>query len=144
AEHLDLDVPRLGDEPFEEHAAVAEVAGRQALDRGEGIADRRFAFAHPHADAAAAGGSLQHDREADLARRVASFFGVAQEIRARGERDAAGAREIARGVFQAEVADVPRRRTDEYHARLGTRLSEGGVFRQEPVAWVDRLGPGGA
>ena len=66
AEHLDLDVTRIGDEFLDEHPIVAE--RRFGLRAGAGEALRHLAGAmrDAHALAAAARGSLDHDRIADV------------------------------------------------------------------------------
>jgi hypothetical protein len=65
AEDLHLDVPRHRDEALEIDASVAEAGARGALHGGEALAQRCFVVAELHADAAAAGGALQHQRKAD-------------------------------------------------------------------------------
>ena len=64
-EHLYFYVPGAGDEFFQEHAVVGKVAGAEALDAVESAVQFFQAVAQLHTDAAAAGGTLQHDGIAD-------------------------------------------------------------------------------
>ncbi len=65
AEDLHLDVARRLDVALDEEPARAEVAAAQALDRRERRAEPGVVGTERHADAAAAGRALQHDRVAD-------------------------------------------------------------------------------
>ncbi len=66
AQHLDLDVARIGDEFLDEHAVVAEGGFRLRLGAGEAFLHFGFAVGDAHALAAAAGGGLDHHRVADF------------------------------------------------------------------------------
>jgi hypothetical protein len=66
-EHLDLDVPRVGDEALDEQRVVAEGGGGLAAGRGQRRARSR-PLDQPHALAAAARGRLDHEGIADLRR----------------------------------------------------------------------------
>ena len=65
AEDLHLDVPGVGDEPLEEHGAVAERGGRLAACAADRLGQLRRAGDQPHAAAAAAERRLDQQREAD-------------------------------------------------------------------------------
>ncbi|MNI04523.1 hypothetical protein D3C73_574460 [compost metagenome] len=66
AEYLHFQVTGTLDVLLDEHPGVAEIVLAQALDRFEGFAQLGRAAAHAHADAATAGGALEHHRVADL------------------------------------------------------------------------------
>ncbi len=127
---------------LQEDAALAEVAARQALDRMEGFAQFVGAPAQLHADAAAAGGALEHHRVADargLAQRVGD---VVEQAAAGQQRHAVAFGQLARGVLEAEVAHLLRRRADEGDAGRLAGLGEGGVLAEEAVAGMDGAGAG--
>jgi hypothetical protein len=65
AQHLDLDVARIGDELLDEDAVVAE-GGAASTCAGEALAPPRRRRGDAHALAAAAGRGLDHHRVADL------------------------------------------------------------------------------
>ena len=93
--------------------------------------------------AAAAGGGLDHDGEPDLAGdalRVGDAVHGADV--ARHGRDADRRRQLLGGQLVAHGLDGVRVGTDERHAGLGQRAGEGGVLRQEAVAWVHGIGAG--
>ncbi len=60
AEYLELDMPRMLDVPFEDHARVAEGIRRFALGRGERLGEAGRVAHDTHALAAAARGGLDH------------------------------------------------------------------------------------
>src|SRR4051812_206121 len=64
-EDLDLDVPGVGDEPLQEHGAVAERGGRLAARAAHCIGQFRRVGDQPHTAAAAAKGRLDQQREAN-------------------------------------------------------------------------------
>src|SRR5207253_2627174 len=66
AEHLDLDVAGIDDEFLDEHPLVAERGFRLRAGAGEAFGHFLLAPGDAHAFAAAAGGSLDHHRIADL------------------------------------------------------------------------------
>ena len=66
AEHLDLDVARVGDELFDEDAVVAEARRGLGLRAGKAFGDLAGGIGDAHALAAAAGRGLDHHRIADL------------------------------------------------------------------------------
>src|SRR6476469_6949155 len=67
-EDLHLDVPRGGDEPFQEQRVVAEGAGGDPAGRGQGGLQVLGTFDNVHALPAAAGGGLDQERVADAGR----------------------------------------------------------------------------
>src|SRR5215475_2229948 len=68
AKHLDLDVARIDDEFLDEHPVVAERGFRLRARARKTLGDFAGRMRDAHAFAAAAGGRLDHDREADLLR----------------------------------------------------------------------------
>jgi hypothetical protein len=94
-----------------------------------------------HAAAAAAACRLDDHRIADRARELHDLFGSSGK-RAFGARDARDARLGHRHLRADLVPHHPDRvgaRTDEHEPRALDLFGEVGVFRQEPVARVDRL-----
>ena len=140
AEGLYFHMPRRGDAAFHEQPRVAELRLGQALHRREPIHQLRLVLAARHADAAAAGGALEHHRIAELPRPAAGLVGVRQHVAAGQQRHAGGFRQPPRFVLQAEAADVRRPRADERHAALLKGLGEVRVLAQEAVAGMDRIG----
>ena len=67
AEDLNLDVPRMFDEFFEEHAFVAEAGAGFVRGPLEAVAAFVVVAGDPHALAAAAGAGLEHHGIADVA-----------------------------------------------------------------------------
>jgi hypothetical protein len=140
-DHLDLDVPRGGDETLHQQRAVAErlaCLGGGAGERGgqaAGLVDA------PDAAAAATGGGLDHERVADrlgLDRRV---LGVRDRPAApRRDRHAAGLGELLGGDLVAERAHDLRARPHEHDVQPLAQLDEPGVLGDEAPADPDRVG----
>jgi hypothetical protein len=99
-------------------------------------------LAHAHADAAAAGRGLEHDRIADRGRCLDGFVLAGQQVAARRQRHAVGLGQFARAVLEAEGADIVRRRPDEHDPFGRAGIGEFDVFGQEAIAGVDRPGAG--
>ena len=108
AEDLHLDVARVLDVLLEKDAGLLEVGARQPLDRLEGLAQFVGAPAQAHADAAAAGGALEHDRVADARRFGLGVAGVGQQAGARQQRHPVLLGQRARRVLEAEGAHLRR------------------------------------
>ncbi len=146
AEQLNLDVARTTEPALDEHRAVAECRLRLGSRRAQRAVQILGARHHAHALAAAACDGLEHQGVADP-------FGLAEDVslgrvgrnrggRARHDRHAARNRDLARRGLAAHPADGRRRRADECQARRLARVGELGVFRQEPVAGMHRVGAG--
>ncbi len=148
AQQLDLDVARRPDLALEEDRAVAE--GGRRLGRPGGQRGRQFGRRrHPaHPASATAGRRLDQQREADPLRlREDRRQGVGSVDRDRIDRprdalDADGSGEPARLDLVAQCLDDGRRWSDEDEARLLDGTGERRPLGQEPVARMDRLGPG--
>ncbi len=142
AENLHLDVAGDADVFFEEDAALFEGGGGHAFDGFEGLDEFGFVLENLHADAAAAGGALEHDGVADAGGLGEGGGEVGQEFGTGKHGHAVGVGEGAGGVLEAEVAHLLRSRADEHEALAGAGLGEVGVFGEEAVAGVDGLRAG--
>ncbi len=143
AEHLDFDVARLLQVFFQ-------------IDRG--IAERRFGFIgrgrqrqqqvisglrHLHAATAAAGGRLHQHRKADLpGDRHRVVVGADRAVGARHHGNAEPFCGFLGLDLVAHQADVLGLGTDEVQIVIGQDFGEAGVFRQEAVAGMHRIGAG--
>src|SRR5215472_15158258 len=84
AEHLHLDVPRLGEIVLDEERARAEGSARPSLRGGVGLGEGRPVGDLDHADAAAARRRLEHERVADAGGDAARLVeGVDRPVAAR-------------------------------------------------------------
>ena len=141
AEHLHLDVARLGDEFLDQHPRIAEGVGRLARRRFERRLELDMGVDPAHAAPAAAGDRLDQHRIADLV----GF--LPEELRALvvavipgRDRDAELGHQRLGGVLETERAHRRRRRADEGDARLAAQIGKVGVLGQEAVAGMDALG----
>ena len=140
-QHLELDVARVLDVTLQVHGAVAE--GGLRLLGGLLQQGQEFALGHgqAHAPAAAAGGGLDHDGEADLARDDDGLFlRLDQAVRAGHGGHAGGLHGVPGGRLVAHDTDVLGPGADELDAVVGANVDERRVFRQEAVAGVDGVG----
>ncbi len=129
---------------LEEHAAVTEkilALPLHGLERGH---QRRLVVAARQADAATAGGGLEHQRVPQTRGVRHGLIEVGQQPGAGRERHPGGLGQRPRFVLQAEAANLLRRGADEHQPGLGAVVGKRGVLRQEAVAGNDRLGAGGA
>ena len=145
AQNLDLDMARLGDEFLDEDAVIAKAAGRLVLRTLEPLARLIVVPGDPHPLAAAARAGLDHHRIADLARDLHRLVGIRDQAHVtRHGRDIGLLRDLLRGDLVAHRLDGTHGRADEGNALGLQRLGKLGVFRQEAVARMHRLGPGRA
>ncbi len=101
-QHLDLDMARALDQPLEEHRVVAEGRARLALRGLERSVELRGAFDHAHALAAAAGASLDQQREADPRALAAQCRGALVGAHVAGDgRQAGGLGQVLGGDLRA-------------------------------------------
>lgn len=138
---LDLDVARGGDEAFEEERVVAE--GVRGLTAGGLECCREFGGLEDgvHALAAASGGGLDEDGEADvLGCGDEGLVGGPGVLRARHEGDAVGRDRLLRGDLVAHRPDRLGAGAEEDDAGGIAGGGEVGVLGEEPVAGVDGLG----
>ena len=139
-EDLHLDVARVDHRLLEEHGGVAERGLGLAHGRVDGVAQVLGPLDPAHAAPATARDGLDEDRETDVVGRGD------QRVDVGGGRAGAQhrhARLPGRGdrprLVAGEVQHVGGR-PDERDARLGARLREIGVLREEAVAGVDGVG----
>ena len=142
-EHLHLDVARAQHELLEVHPIVAE--RRTRLGAGclvVGLEVGRVVH-FAHALAAAACRSLDEHRIADFLSEGARLLdGVDAAVGAGHRGDAAGLHGLASGGLVAHALDALGGRPDEYEVVVDAGAGEVGVFSQEAVAGMDRLGAG--
>ena len=140
-EDLDLHVAQALYELLEQDAVVAERCCRLALGAGDLSVERVGARRDLHALAAAAGRGLDQHRPADAPGLLAQHLRVLVGAVITGHHGHA-----RRGHQRLGFRFAPHRayrvggRTDEDDAGFGASLGEGGVFGQEAVTRVDRLG----
>ena len=139
AEDLHLDVPRPFDEAFGEQPPVAEVALALAARHVDGLGQARGLAHDLHALAAAAGRTLDQQRETDCARAFGKAGRVVGLVGRGRDRHALLHREAPRADLVAHALDDLGTRADEHQPGLGHRAREGGVLRQEAVAGVHRV-----
>ena len=140
-EDLDLDVARVDHGLLEDQLARAEGALGFGARRADRLQKVGVALDQPHAAAAAAGGRLDHHRQADLARLLLEV-GVALvgALISRHARHAGIDHAPLGGGLVAHGGDGGRRRADEDQARLLAGRREGLVLGQEAVARVHGVG----
>jgi hypothetical protein len=144
AEHLEFDMPRRFEEFFHVQGGVAE--GLASLGTGEagGIDEVGFRMHHAHAAPAAAAGSLENDRIADLPGQGLHGLRVVGQgaVGARYAGDARLFHGDLGGNLVAHEANGLGTRADEGKAAFLHPLGKIGIFREETVAGVDGLGVG--
>jgi hypothetical protein len=144
-QHLDLDVAGTLEESLEDQPVVAECRLRLAARSGELGGESVEVPDRPHPLAAAAGGRLDEEWNADGRRggrqRVIRLVGI---VVARRCRNAELGCQAPSGGLVAHRPDSARWRTDPRDAGIDDVLGEVGVLGQEPEARVDRVGTGGA
>ena len=94
-----------------------------------------------HALAAAAGGRLQEEREADLGHELGRLGERGLAMRARHDRHSRVAHRLLRGHLVAHDPDGLGGRTDEREVVVLDREREVGVLGQEAPARMDGLAP---
>jgi hypothetical protein len=140
-EHLDLDVARLQDRALQVDAVVAERVLRLAPRALGGRLQLRRVLHQAHALAAAAGGRLQHEREADARRLAGDRLRARDRLqRARHHRHARLDRQAPGGGLLAHERDGLAPGADEGEAGLLAGAGEVGVLGQEAVARVHGVG----
>ncbi len=141
-EHLDLDVPRRGDEPLDEQPVVAERPARLTPRRLHRLRQTVGGGHHAHPLAATTGGRLQQYR-------VAHPFGGRRHgihpghIALSGDHgNARGGHRVLGADLVAHPLDRRRGRSDEDDPGLRAGTGESGVLGEEPVAGMHRLRTG--
>ena len=139
--NLYLDMARLDDGFFQNQLAIAKGVFRfrpRQLDRVGDIAE---IMDQPHAAATAASGGLDHQRHADFLRfGDQHIVGLVIALIARHTGHPGCDHRAFRTRLVAHHVDRLLRRADEDDAGIGAGLGEGGVFREEAIARMDRVG----
>jgi hypothetical protein len=143
AEHLDLDVARIGDELLDEDAVVTEGGSRLRRGAGEALGHLVGGTGDAHALATAAGGSLDHHRIADLVGDGHRLLRPLDDAEiAWNRRDLRGGGRLFGFDLVAHGRDGAGVRADEDDAGLGERLRKGLALGEEAVARMHGLGAG--
>ena len=143
AEHLDFDVTGIDDEFFDEDAVVAERRLRLGLGEIETFGDFGGRMRDPHALAAAAGGSLDHDGIADLVGDLHRMLFVLDDAEMPRHRRDVGLRGGLLGFdLVAHGGDGAGVGSDEDDAGRFERARKGFALGQEAVAGMHRLRAG--
>src|SRR5215211_4384194 len=140
AEHLNLDVARIGNEFFDEHTVVAE--RRFCLRARARVTLRHFCgrMRDTHPLAAAARRSLDHHREADLGGDPQRLAFVLDHTQMPGHRrDVCLGGKFLRFYLVAHRGDRARVRPDEDNARRCQRLRKGFSFGETATTGMYRL-----
>ncbi len=138
-QHLDLDVPGIGDEPLDQQRGVPERGGGRAARRLDGLGHLLRRAHDQHALAAAARRGLDQHGIADAAGRLGEVVGG---LRSAGDDGHARRRHGGLGAdLVAHRLDGLGRRADEDQALLGAAPRERGVLGQEPIPGVHGPGP---
>ena len=141
-QHLKLDMSRIFQELFHVDHRIAKGGLRLGASHGDRVEQGRLGMHDAHAAPAAAAGRLDDDRVADGAGDLDDFLRVFRQ-RALGSWDAGHTGDlhgVLGGDLVAHQADGFGPRADEHEAGLLDPLREIGVFREEAVTRVDRLG----
>ena len=143
-QHLNFDMARLGHEFLDENPVIAK--RRRCLVSGTVKALTRFGVipGDPHTLAATASTRLDHHRIADPTGNSYRLVRVGDHPHVAGHRGhACGLSDLLRGDLVAHLLNRRRRRADEHHFGQFQSRRKCAVFGQEPIARMDRLGPGG-
>ena len=143
AQDLHLDMAGAQDHLFQIALAIA----KGGLGLAPALAHLQFQLVlrqdRAHAPTAAAPGGLEHQ---GIAYRLGLLFDgshiLAQHLGCRNDGHARLDRDASRAGLVAQGAHGFRTRADEGDAGLIAGFDEIGVFRQKPIAGVDRIGPG--
>ncbi len=145
AEHLDLDVARLGQVLLDQHAVVVE--GRAGLPSAavQGRLELVGVLDHAHALAAATGAGLEQHRIADgVGLALEQVVVLIIPVVARHQRDPGVHHAGLGGGLVAHGLDAGGGRADEDDTGVFAGADEGLVFRQETVAGMDSAGAAAA
>ena len=143
ANQLDLDMTRLLDKFFNEHPVVAKAVARLIAAAGETLQRLLVVGGHAQALAAAAGAGLDHHRVTDAAGDFNRALGrLDGAVDAGNAVDAGHQREFFGFDFVAHGRNRVVLWADEDNACLFGPARKIGVFAEETVARVHRLGAG--
>ena len=139
-EHLNFDMARFLDEFLDEDTIVGEARLRFVAGRSETLARFLVVPGNAHALAAAAGGSLDHHRIADLPGYVGSMIGRFDQIHmTRHRADVRFLGQALRFDLVTHGADGTGGRADENDSGFVERLDETCVFREKSKTRVNGL-----
>ena len=143
--HLHFHVARVHQCALDQQVAIAKAGQRLGAGAGQGSGQLRGFGHQAHAAPAATGHRLDHHRIAHplcLAGKARLALVIARVARQAGHVVRQGQR--LGGRFAAQRADGGGRRADPGQPRIDHGLRKTGVFAQEPIARVHRIGAGGA
>ena len=142
-QHLDLDVPRPGEEFLDEQGAVSERGLGFAAAPRERLGHLHGAFHRAHPASSPAGRGFEHRR---IALRARQFLCLAGGPHGATRQDGNGERrgEPAGANFVPEQRQCRGRRADEDDAGRGAPLGKRGVLGQKPVARMNTVAAAGA
>ncbi|MNI33271.1 hypothetical protein D3C81_1069220 [compost metagenome] len=132
----------LIDKALDKGPRIAEELLTQPFHAVVGFTQGGFVIAARQADTATPGGAFQHHRIANLSGGVDRLLNAVQQASARRHRHLRQRRQLTRPVFQAELANLCRRRADKSDARRFAGVGKLSALGKEPVAGVDRLRAG--
>ena len=134
---------RLGDVFLDQNRTIAKARLALALRPLQRRAEIARLFDQPHALAAASRARLDQNRIADLLRLARQHIRILiRPVITRYDRHARRLHRRLGRVLQPHRPDRARRRADEHKTSRLDRFDKLGVFRQEPIARMDRLRPG--
>jgi hypothetical protein len=140
AQHLNLDVPGTGQVALQQDRRRPEEPLGPTAGGVEGGPEFGLVTHRGHADTAASGGGLDHQRVPDPRRLVHRGGQVGHRFGgARRHRYPGGGHQVPRGDLVAHGLDGVRVRTDPDQSGLPHLAGESSTFRQEAVAGVHRL-----
>ena len=137
---LHLDVSRMLEIALQVDVGAAEGALRSSSAGFERRGEIIGPLGDPHADAAAAGGRLDHHRVADPFRLGERGRFVGERGRPRDHRDARGDHPAAGLDLVAHRPHARRRGSDEGQPVFGAGLRERRVFGEKAITRMDRVG----
>ena len=143
AKHLHFDMPGRGDVFLDQHMRVAKGFARLALATDQAFREIFGAFDAPHPLAAAAGHRLDQHRPTDFGGAGGQKAGslLIAHI-AGGDGDARRRHQRLCRILEAHRGDAGRAGADPDQPGIDHALCKCGVFRQEAIARMDRLGAG--
>ena len=140
-EYLDLDVAGGGEVSLHVDLIAGEIGHGLALGRFDGVLNGRLIGHHLHAASSTAVGGLDGDWVSVFCAEGPDLTGVGDELGGAGHTLDAHLLGGQPGTdLVAHDLDGFRGWTDEGHPSIGHRPSEVGVFREEAVPRVDRVG----
>ena len=139
--YLNLDVVGALDQPFQVQATLTEIGLRLLLGDGKDARELVQVVCDPHPAPAAAGDGLEHERKAELAGCQQRGLDPRHRLVCPGQHgDAGRLHQVAGAHLVAERPDRAGAWADEADAHLVAHFSQVGVFGQEAVPRMNRIG----